>query len=104
MVNTYYNAFGRKLCFTEMGYLTPEGYGKLPSGFAWAQNTTIAQQADWLAQAASLSASSGKVRLIIVFNVDFDYWGEDPQAGYAIIRRGGGCPACDTLHGVLGTR
>ena len=104
MVNTYYNAFGRKLCFTEMGYLTPEGYGKLPAGFAWAQNTTIAQQADWLAQAASLAANSGKVRLIIVFNVDFDYWGEDPQAGYAMIRRGGGCPACDTLHGVLGTR
>jgi hypothetical protein len=104
MVNTYYNAFGRKLCFTEMGYLTPEGYGKLPSGFAWAQSTSIAQQAQWLGEAASLSASSGKVRLIIVFNVDFDYWGEDPQAGYAIIRRGGGCPACDTLHGVLGTR
>ncbi len=104
MVNTYYNAFGRKLCFTEMGYLTPEGYGKLPGGFAWAQSTTIAQQADWLAQAASLSASSGKVRLIIIFNVDFDYWGEDPQAGFAIIRRGGGCPACETLHNVLGTR
>ena len=104
MVNTYYNAFGRKLCFTEMGYLSPEGYGKLPGGFAWAQNTSAAQQAQWLAEAASLSASSGKVRLIIVFNVDFDYWGEDPQAGYAIIRRGGGCPACETLHGVLGTR
>jgi len=106
MVNTYYNAFGgaRKLCFTEMGYLTPQGYGGLPGGFAWAQNTTVGQQAQWLAEAASLSANSGKVRLIIVFNVDFDYWGEDPQAGYAIIRPGNSCPACETLHAVLGTR
>jgi len=106
MVNTYYNAFGgaRKLCFTEMGYLTPEGYGGLPGGFAWAKNTTVGQQAQWLAEAASLSANSGKVRLIIVFNVDFDYWGDDPQAGYAIIRPGNSCPACETLHGVLGTR
>jgi len=106
MVNTYFNAFGgaRKLCFTEMGYLTPEGYGKLPGGFAWAQNTTVGQQAQWLAEAASLSANSGKVRLIIIFNVDFNYWGDDPQAGYAIIRPGNSCPACDSLHGVLGTR
>jgi len=104
MVNTYYNALGRKLCFTEMGYLSPEGYGKLSPGFAWAQNTSVAQQAQWLAQAASLAAGSGKVRLIIVFNVDFTYWGEDPQAGYAMIRRGGDCPACETLHGVLGSR
>jgi hypothetical protein len=106
MVNTYFNAFGgaRKLCFTEMGYLTPEGYGKLPGGFAWAQNTTVGQQAQWLAESASLSANSGKVRLIIIFNVDFNYWGDDPQAGYAIIRPGNSCPACDSLHGVLGTR
>jgi hypothetical protein len=106
MVNTYYNAFGgaRKLCFTEMGYLTPQGYGNLSPGFAWAQNTTIAQQSQWLAEAASLAANSGKVRLIIIFNVDFSYWGEDPQAGYAIIRRNGDCPACETLHAVLGSR
>lgn len=106
MVNTYYNAFGgaRKVCFTEFGYLTPEGYGGLPSWFAWARNTTVAQQAQWLARAASLSAASGKVRLIIIFNVDFTYYGDDPQAGYAIIRPGGGCPACETLHQVLGTR
>ncbi len=26
---------------------------------------------------------------MIVFNVDFDYYGSDPQAGYAIIRTGG---------------
>ncbi len=106
MVSTYYNALGgaRRLCFTELGYLTPEGYGALPSAFAWAANTTVAQQAQWLGQAASLSKSGGVVRLMIVFNVDFTLWGADPQAGYAMIRPGGGCPACDSLRSVTGGR
>lgn len=104
MLNTYYNAFGgsRPVCFTELGYLTGEGYGALPGSFSWAGNVTVAQQAQWLAQAASLSANSGKVRLMIVWNVDSQTWGSDPQAGYAIIRPGGGCPACETLHQVMG--
>lgn len=104
MVDAYYNAFGgsRPLCFTEIGYLTPEGYGSLPGGFAWAQNTTVAEQAQWLAEAVSLSASSGKVRMFIVWNVDSTTWGSDPQAGFAIIRPGGGCPACETLRQVMG--
>jgi len=106
MLATYYNAFGgaRKLCFTELGYLSPEGYGPLPGAFAWAANTSVAQQAQWLAQAAQLSQANGLVRLMIIFNVDFTVYGADPQAGYAIIRPGGGCPACDSLHQVLGTR
>ena len=108
-LNLYYNAFGgaRKVCFTELGYLTPEGYPSLAStapGFAWAENTTIAQQAAWLAEAAAISINSGKVRLMIVFNVDFDYYGSDPQAGYAIIRKGGSCPACDALGAIVGSR
>ncbi len=106
MVSTYYNAFGgaRKLCFTELGYLTPEGYGPLPGTFAWAGNTTLAQQAQWLAQAAQMAKSSGLVRLMIVFNVDFTLYGSDPQAGYAIVRPGGSCPACDLLRQVTGGR
>jgi len=103
-LNLYYGAFGRKVCFTELGYLTPEGYPSLAStapGFAWAEATTVAQQAAWLAEAAAISINSGKVRLMIVFNVDFDYYGSDPQAGYAIIRKGGGCPACDALGAIV---
>jgi hypothetical protein len=49
-----------------------------------------------------LAANSGKVRMVIVFNVDFTQWGTDPQAGYAMIRKGGGCPACGTLASVMG--
>jgi hypothetical protein len=102
MLNRAIGPFGNmSACFTELGYLTPEGYGQLPGGFAWAQNTTVAQQAQWLADAAVLSAHSGRVRLMIIFNVDFSYWGTDPQAGYAIIRQGGVCPACDALAKVL---
>ena len=106
MVNEYWNAFGgtRKLCFTELGYLTPEGYGPLPGAFGWAGNTTVAQQAQWLGEAANLSKNSGQVRMMIVFNVDFTQYNADPQAGYAIIRPGGGCPACDNLRQVTGGR
>ena len=104
MLNTYSQAFGgqRKVCFTELGYVSPEGYGALPANFSWAADTSIAEQATWLAEAASLSASSGKVRLLIVYNVDFTSWTEhDPQAGYAIRRADGSCPACDSLGAVM---
>jgi hypothetical protein len=88
------------VCFTELGFLTPEGYGPLPAGFTWAANTTVANQALWLSQAAVLASQSGHVRLMIVFNVDFSYYGADPQAGYALIRSGGACPSCDALAAV----
>jgi len=88
------------VCFTELGFLSPEGYGPLPAGFTWAVNTTAANQAQWLSQAAVLASQSGHVRLMIVFNVDFSYYGADPQAGYAIIRPGGVCPGCDALAAV----
>ncbi|NDJ62863.1 MAG: hypothetical protein GYB67_17210, partial [Chloroflexi bacterium] len=99
MVDTYWNIIGgaRPLCFTELGYLTSEGYGSLPPFFAWASGVTLAQQAAWLAEATALSSQSGRVRLLIVWNVDFTLYGSDPQAGYAMIRPGGSCPACTAL-------
>lgn len=99
MVNTYYNAFGgrRPLCFTELGYLTPEGFPPLPPAFAWAQNVTVAQQATWLRQVVDIARNSGRVRLMIIWNVDFRNYDSDPMAGYAIIRPDGSCPACNAL-------
>ena len=89
---------GKKACFTELGYLTSQGYGSLPNNFSWARNTTLAQQVAWLAQAAVRASASGRVRLMIIWNVDMTYYGpDDPMAGFAMIRPGGGCPACDTL-------
>jgi len=106
MVSTYFNTFGgaRKLCFTELGYLTSEGYGPLPGNFGWAGNTSLAEQAQWLAEAVSLGRSSSAVRMIIIFNVDLTTYNDDPQAGFAMIRPGGGCPACDSLHNLTGGR
>ncbi len=99
MTNTYWGIIGgqKPICFTELGYLTPEGYPPLDPYFSWGANTTVAQQAAWLAQAAAILSQSGKVRLMIVWNVDFSNYGADPMAGFAMIRPGGGCPACDAL-------
>jgi hypothetical protein len=103
MLQRGYGLFGGKpACFTELGYLTPEGFGTpLPGNFAWAANTTVAQHAAWLADAASRLAQSGHVRLMIVWNVNFTIYGSDPQGAYAIIRPDGGCPACSTLGSVM---
>ena len=74
----------------------------MPERFAWAAETSVAEHAAWLAEAVSVAANTGKVRMIIVFNVDFTHYGDDPQAGYAMIRQNGGCPACETLAQVMG--
>ena len=103
--NLYDGTFGRArpLCFTELGYLSSEGFPGIPPNFAWASNTTVANHAAWLAEAVALSNQSGRVRMFIVFNVDFTFYDPngDPQAGYAIFRPDGSCPACDTLSGVI---
>ncbi len=104
-VNLYYNAFGgsRQVCLTEVGYLSGEGFPGIPPNFSWAANTSVAEHAQWLAEAADISNREGKVRLFIVYNVDFTYYDQsgDPQAGYAIVRPDGSCPACNTLAGVI---
>lgn len=92
----------RPLCFTELGYVSPEGYGEIAGDFAWAAETSVAEQSEWLAETVALAQESDNVRLIVVFNVDFDYYGpDDPQAGYAIVRPDGTCPACEALSGAL---
>jgi hypothetical protein len=105
MLQRGYGPFGGKpICFTELGYLSGQGFNQaIPANFAWAANTTVAQQAAWLAGAATASAQSGKVRLMIVFNVDFpSFTDNDPQGGYAMLRPDGSCPSCDSLGAVMG--
>jgi hypothetical protein len=102
MVETYSGIFpDKQLCFTELGYLSPEGYGPLPANFSWASQVTVQDQAAWLARAATLSRSGGRVRLMIVWNVDATEYGADPQAGYAIIRPNNTCLACNTLGAAM---
>ncbi len=101
---TLYRSFfpSKPLCITELGYLTGEGIGALPGGFAWASGNSLAEQVAWLTGAVHLTRGSGYVRLMIVWNVDATHFGADPQGGYAIVRPGGGCPACDSLRGAMG--
>jgi hypothetical protein len=104
MLNRGYSPFGGKqVCFTELGYLSGQGFAQaIPANFAWAANTTVAQHASWLAGAASAAAQSGKVRLMIVWNVDFPlFTATDPMGGYAMFRPDGSCPACDALGAVM---
>lgn len=105
-MDLYYNAFGgvRPVCFTELGYLSGDGFNKLPANFSWASGTSVSEHAQWLGEAVQLSRNSGKVRLLIVFNVDLTHYDEngDPQAGYAIVRPDGSCPACSQLRAAMG--
>jgi hypothetical protein len=100
----YYAIFGKQLYYTEMGYASQEGLPTFSDGWAWARGVNNAQQAAWLSEAVQLSINTGMVRCVIVWNIDFTRYGDDPQDGYAIIRPGGSCPACDSLHNVLGSR
>lgn len=94
---------GKPICYTELGYLSAEGMGSpIPAAFNWTPDDpiTVAEQAAWLAEAATIAASRN-VRLMIVWNVDFTRWDSDPMGGYAIIRPGGNCPACAALGTVM---
>ncbi len=99
----YYNTFRgtRQLFYTEMGYASQDSVPTFSDSFWWGRGTSTPQQAAWLAEAVNLSRSTGMVRCIIVWNIDFIRYGYDPQDGYAIIRPGGSCPACDTLRAVM---
>ncbi len=97
-LNPFRNVGGVRLCFSELGYLSADGYGALPSAFAWGGTTSVQEQAEWLADAVQVAAENGNVDLIIVFNVNFtQFVDNDPQGGYAIIRPDGSCPACQAL-------
>jgi hypothetical protein len=104
MINTYASVIGDlPLCFTELGYLSPEGYGQLPSAFAWAANTSVAEQAEWLRDAIVIARDDGRVDLMVIWNVNYTRFDQDPQGGYAIIRPDGTCPACQTIASLRGT-
>ncbi len=99
----YYALFGgeRQLFYTELGYAAQEGVAAFSEHFAWARETSAVQQADWLRGAVNLARHTGMVHAIMIWNVDFPRYGLDPQDGYAIVRPGGSCPACDALHETL---
>ena len=86
-------------CYSEMGYISPDGFDPLPASFAWGQNNTVQEQAEWLRDAIQIAGESDiDVALIIIFNANFTrYVEDDPQGAFAIIRPDGSCPACETI-------
>ena len=97
---------GKPLCFTEIGYVSPDGFQPLCNNFAWGNTTSVGEQAEWLRGTVNYLRGQN-TRLMIVWNVDFTHWvstdfGCDPQAGYAIVRPDGSCPACNTLRAAMG--
>jgi hypothetical protein len=113
MMELYWNTFNPPgsnktvdLCFTEIGFVTDEGMPQTlaqagASGFLWGANIRLYDQGVWLSDALQRACHSGKVRLFIVWNVDFETYGTDPQAGYAILRPDGRCPSCAHLQDAL---
>ena len=61
-MDLYYNAFGgaTKVCFTELGYVSPDGFPGISPQFGWAADNTVAEHAQWLAEAVRLAQASGK--------------------------------------------
>ena len=110
MLDTYGGILGgaRSICLTEIGYLSGEEWGYLPSAFSWNPanpvNMSVAQHADYLGQAVTLARQTGNIRLMIIFNVDFAIlksMDDDPQAGYSLVRPNQSCPACSTIAAAM---
>ncbi|GJM40850.1 MAG: hypothetical protein DHS20C20_11320 [Ardenticatenaceae bacterium] len=67
-----------KLCVTEFGWASSEGYDVVPEGFAFAQDNTLEEQATYLVQAYQQMHASGNVWLAFMFNYDFGNKGSGP--------------------------
>lgn len=91
------------LCFTGLGYLSGEEWGYVPAGYLWRPpyNLLVREHAAFLAEATRLSRTQQKVWLQMVFNVNVPGFGDDPMAGYSIIRPNNSCPACPLLAAAM---
>lgn len=67
-----------KLCVTEFGWASSEGYDVVPEGFGFAQDNTLQQQAEYIVQAFQQMRDSGDVWLAFLFNFDFGNKGSGP--------------------------
>ncbi|MBN1564673.1 MAG: beta-galactosidase [Anaerolineae bacterium] len=67
----------KKLCITEFGWATTEGLNGTPVGFEFANDNTLAEQAQYFDEAISSMESWGFVWLAWVWNLNYG-----PQAGW----------------------
>ena len=68
-----------KLCVTEFGWASSEGYDAPPEGFEFALDNTLEEQATYIVQAFEQMYDSGDVWLTFLFNYDFGNKGSGPQ-------------------------
>jgi hypothetical protein len=68
----------KKLCVTEFGWASSEGYEEYPKDFGFARDNTLQEQADYLVQAFQQMYDSGDVWLAFMFNFDFGNKGSGP--------------------------
>ncbi len=81
-----------KLCVTEFGWASAEGYDVAPTGFEFAYDNTLEEQAQYITQAYQLMYDSGDVWLAFLFNYDFGNKGSGPTddpVPYSIIDTNG---------------
>lgn len=60
-----------KLCVTEFGWASSEGYDAPPEGFGFAADNTLEEQATYIVDAYQLMRESGNVWLTFLFNFDY---------------------------------
>ena len=66
-----------KLCVTEFGWASTEDLGGSPPGFAFADDNTLEEQAEWTVEAMQIMEDWGTVWLAFVWNLNYG-----PQAGW----------------------
>lgn len=68
----------QQICVTEFGWASGEDLEGVPAGWDYAIDNTLAEQEQWLTDAATIMSSSGFVRLAIVWNLNYG-----PGAGWS---------------------
>ena len=68
----------KKLCVTEFGWASSEGYTEYPQGFEFANDNTLQDQATYIVQAFDQMKASNDVWLAFLFNFDFGNKGSGP--------------------------
>jgi len=79
----------RPICFTEFGYAVPIG-DHAPEGFGWIMTHTAERQTEVLLSGMHWARQSGYVRLVFLWNLNFDGLASDPNTPYSLVRAGVG--------------
>lgn len=86
----YYNMMGgqKKLCVTEFGWATSEGFGGTPPGFEFANDNSLEEQAEWDVQAFQLQREWGTTWIAYLWNLNYANLSrnpQDPNVPYSIV-------------------